>query len=258
MVEETRGRPSKAETRAGNIVQRVQAIEHAAGRPLPYAQRLYHERRLTLSQLAATAQIARLYRQWAKQNGSRFNAKSQSFEFTTAGEVDRILSAEDQERINDVNEAWHRLEKCVPVTPREAWAWVFELCVMEAYVPLGVLFDIKVVLDRVADEFGLVDEVEEAVSATARQNSKYQRRRPVFPRRDAPAVPSPSIVPALKPTRPRPRPRSERFDKGEYAAAPKHPKPSQLTEKQAVAAARDREGLERTLRARQAQNEATS
>jgi hypothetical protein len=135
MVEETRGRPSKADTRANTVVQRVQsamqARESASHRPLPYGERLFLERKITPSQFAAIDQIAKLYRQWSKQNGARFNPKSQSFEFTTAGEVGPPSSPrrEEQERIKDVNEAWHRLEKCVPVYPREAWAWVFELAV---------------------------------------------------------------------------------------------------------------------------------
>jgi hypothetical protein len=291
MVEKTRGRPSKAENKASNLVQRVQQLEQAAGRPLPYAQRLYHERRLTMTQLAAAAQVARIYRQWSKQNGQRFNPKSQSFEFTTAGEdgrgiylaeaVDQPTKArqadiDEQERIDDVNEAWRRLEKCVPVYPREAWAWVIELCVFEASVPWGVLRDVIVVLNRVADEFGIATEVEEALSRDLQPRERRKRgdaNGPQF-RKPVSTLPAPSMVPALKPTRPRARPKSrnERCDGGEYAASfergeedgapvvvkPAKPlKPASQTGDASAVVDRSREGLERTL-GRQAQREKES
>lgn len=243
--------PSKDELKSGNVVQRVRELERRAGRGfLPYPQQLFFERKLTAAQLAASETIASLYGKWARFNALRPDPKSQSFEFSTGGAGDRALTPEEnaklQESIDEVNAQWKRIETCIPDTPRkEAWAWVTELCVQERYVPAYVLRDIKVVLNRVVAEFEL-GAVEEA---------DPHMRTLRFPVRT-----TPSIVPTIKPTRSRPRlTRQQRLDKGDFAARTddaKPKKPSDLTGDAAVAAKRDREGLERTLLRRQAAREA--
>lgn len=210
MVEKKKkGRPSQRqldETTGGIVWQRL--AQHAADigldpRITSQIGKLRLKKQFTDAQAAAADLIGRIFGRWERLHGRTRTTRSPSYEFTTAGEIEKPWLWGDENRAPDpewrdwaegVERDMADLDRLLKAHPKEARAAVEDLCIENRAVPTWMLNRyVYAVLNEVSVEFGLAPETAD--------------------------------VPPLAPTRSKPVPRhsrprqsrSEKFENGAYA-----------------------------------------
>lgn len=217
--------------------------------------RLAVRKQLAAPQASAGELIGRIYGEYERLHGKKRSCKSQSYEFTTAGEQELFVKV-DGELVRSGDAKFDEWAATVDENMRGVQSIIEDgrnvsevrdaieaLCVEDRAISAYQVRLITPVLWQVAALWGYLDEDAAAPPMV-----------PKLPRTlSKPRIPGP-----VGPPRRKKLTRTEKLDKGHYAARTddaKPGRPSTLTGPAKAAAARDREGLMRTLLKRQALRE---
>jgi hypothetical protein len=201
------------DARAGTLWRRI--VDHGtmAGvdpRLATQVGRLRLLREITDTQAAAADLVGRIYGRYERLKGLYRSTRSPSYQLGAARgwRPDDVDDAEAEAKADAVYR--RLLDECIPLFPRETRDAIEQLCVEDRHVGALMLPQVRAVLDRVAQEFGL-----ESSAASA-----GLRRR-----------------------------RRDKFTRGAYASAAKTAPPSTLDGDEAEVAARDRADTVRQMEA---------
>jgi hypothetical protein len=184
-------RRETSDPRAENVFRRFAELEATVGldpRLTSQIGRLRYLKLLTDGQAAAADKIGQIYGRFERIHARRRYSVSPSYQLGR-GHSEREY---DPHVVRAAEADYRALQDCIPLLPREARDIIEQLCVENCAVPSIYLPEVRVILDRVAVEFGLGSHGDED-----RISAASTRRRA-----------------------PRTQSRKEKFDEGAYAYAP--------------------------------------
>ncbi len=212
MAKSKRGRPALAgdrypsgerretsDPRAENVFRRFAELEKTVGldpRLTSQIGRLRYLKLLTDMQAAAADKVGQVYGRFERIHARRRFTVSPSYQLGR-GYGEREY---DTEVVRAAESDYRALQDCIPLLPREARDIIEQLCVENCAVPSLYLPEVRVILDRVAAEFGLGGQGDEdriSAAATRRRAPRAQGRKDRFEQGDfahcpPDAVPRPS------------------------------------------------------------------
>lgn len=195
MVKSKRGRPAlpgdrypsgerreTSDPRADNVFRRFTDLEQTVGldpRLTSQIGRLRYLKLLTDGQAAAADKVGQIYGRFERIHARRRFTVSPSYQLGR-GHGERQY---DLELVRAVEADYRALQDCIPLLPREARDVIEQLCVENCAVPSIYLPEVRVILDRVAAEFGLGSQSDEdriSAAATRRRAPRAQSRKAKF------------------------------------------------------------------------------
>ena len=208
MVKTKRGRPAlpgdrypsgerreTSDPRADNVFRRFAELEKTVGldpRLTSQVGRLRYLKLLTDGQAAAADKIGQIYGRFERIHARRRFSISPSYQLGR-GHGEREY---DNEVVRAAEADYRALQDCIPLLPREARDIIEQLCVENCAVPSLYLPEVRVILDRVAAEFGLGAQGEEdhiSAASTRRRMPRTQSRKERFEQGGYVDVPSDAV-----------------------------------------------------------------
>ena len=165
--------------RAENVFQRFADLEKTVGldpRLTSQIGRLRYLKLLSDGQAAAADKVGQIYGRFERIHARRRHSVSPSYQLGR-GHGEREY---DTDVVKAVEADYRALQDCIPLLPREARDIIEQLCVENCAVPSLYLPEVRVILDRVAAEFGLGaqgDEDRISAASTRRRAPRAQSRR---------------------------------------------------------------------------------
>ena len=195
MVKTKRGRPAlpgdrypsgerreTSDPRAENVFRRFAELEKTVGldpRLTSQIGRLRYLKLLTDGQAAAADRVGQVYGAFERIHARRRFSVSPSYQLGR-GHGEREY---ETEIVRAAEADYRALQDCIPLLPREARDIIEQLCVENCAVPSVYLPEVRVILDRVALEFGLGaqgDEERISAAGTRRRAPRGQSRKERF------------------------------------------------------------------------------
>jgi hypothetical protein len=175
-------RRETSDPRAENVFRRFAELEKTVGldpRLTSQIGRLRYLRLLTDIQAAAADKVGQVYGRFERIHARRRFTVSPSYQLGR-GHGEREY---DPEVVRAAESDYRALQDCIPLLPREARDIIEQLCVENCAVPSLYLPEVRVILDRVAVEFGLGaqgDEDRISAASTRRRAPRAQSRKEKF------------------------------------------------------------------------------
>jgi hypothetical protein len=175
-------RRDTTDPRAENVFQRFAELEKTVGldpRLTSQIGRLRYLKLLSDGQAAAADKVGQIYGRFERIHARRRYSVSPSYQLGR-GYGEREY---DTDIVKAAEADYRALQDCIPLLPREARDIIEQLCVENCAVPSLYLPEVRVILDRVAMEFGLGTQGDEdriSAASTRRRVPRAQSRKERF------------------------------------------------------------------------------